>query len=359
MSASPFAGAVVSGDAPHLAAIGHEFSALAHAASTIGHTVSNHRQELTKSWQSHAEELPHLQMDAAASQLHTAHHNLGQAAGILHRHARALAGAQADHAAASSTVTTMQSLTLANPLDPTLHQDLQRAQSKLQQASDAGQASRARIVHELNSLRPPTLAVTPHGRLDPGTALLLDSAVAHHKLSHSRAVKAGGRLGSMPAKDQVSVNRTLQGTASSGDANRIFGLLAAGKSAKQIEQKFGSARTAHAAGGGQVGAWIAAAMQVTGVPARWASPLRTLVMRESGGDPGNVNRSDSNAAAGHPSIGLAQVIQPTFDRYAARGHHQIRNPVDNVAAAINYIKATYGDISRVQQANPHLPPKGY
>jgi SLT domain-containing protein len=82
-------------------------------------------------------------------------------------------------------------------------------------------------------------------------------------------------------------------------------------------------------------------------------------MRESGGNPNNVNTTDSNAAKGTPSIGLAQVIQPTFNQYAVRGHNNIRNPVDNVAAAIKYIKAQYGNISNVQQANSKLPPKGY
>jgi SLT domain-containing protein len=37
----------------------------------------------------------------------------------------------------------------------------------------------------------------------------------------------------------------------------------------------------------------------------------------------------------------------------------ILDPVGNVAAAIRYIVARYGNITRVQQANASLPPKGY
>jgi SLT domain-containing protein len=35
------------------------------------------------------------------------------------------------------------------------------------------------------------------------------------------------------------------------------------------------------------------------------------------------------------------------------------DPVSNIAASINYIRRTYGDISQVQQANPNMPHMGY
>jgi SLT domain-containing protein len=54
-----------------------------------------------------------------------------------------------------------------------------------------------------------------------------------------------------------------------------------------------------------------------------------------------------------------QTIQPTFDAYKLPGHNDIRNPVDNAIASIRYIQKTYGDISKVQQANANMPPKGY
>lgn len=108
------------------------------------------------------------------------------------------------------------------------------------------------------------------------------------------------------------------------------------------------------------GTWIRLAIHETGAPDYWYDGLYTIAQRESALNPNAVNGWDSNAAAGVPSKGLMQVIDPTF-----RAHHQpgtswdILEPVANVSAAINYIKARYGDISRVQQANPNLPPKGY
>ena len=72
------------------------------------------------------------------------------------------------------------------------------------------------------------------------------------------------------------------------------------------------------------------------------SKILSTIQRESNGDPNIQNNWDSNAAAGHPSIGLMQTIQPTFDAYAHSGHHNIRNGYDNLLAAINYIKHRYG-----------------
>lgn len=111
---------------------------------------------------------------------------------------------------------------------------------------------------------------------------------------------------------------------------------------------------------GGLGSWIAQAIAATGVPSWWAPLLAVLVGRESGGNPNAINRTDSNALAGHPSQGLAQVIPGTFAAYHQPGTSgNILDPVANLAAAINYIKARYGSILSVQQANAALPPKGY
>ena len=70
-------------------------------------------------------------------------------------------------------------------------------------------------------------------------------------------------------------------------------------------------------------------------------------MNESSGDPNAENGWDSNAAAGTPSIGLMQVIQPTFDAYALSGYDDIWNPVDNIIAAAIYAQDTYGGLDVV------------
>lgn len=73
-------------------------------------------------------------------------------------------------------------------------------------------------------------------------------------------------------------------------------------------------------------------------------------MHESAGDPSAVNRSDSNARAGNPSIGLMQTTQTTFDEFALPGYGDIYNPVDNIIAAVRYADAAYGSLEDVVAA---------
>jgi hypothetical protein len=72
-----------------------------------------------------------------------------------------------------------------------------------------------------------------------------------------------------------------------------------------------------------------------------------VVKHESGANPHAYNGWDSNAAAGHPSEGIAQVIDPTFRAYALPGHHRIWNPVDNMIAAFRYAISRYGSMDNI------------
>ena len=99
--------------------------------------------------------------------------------------------------------------------------------------------------------------------------------------------------------------------------------------------------------GGSVERWrshVERALKANGIeptPFRVSKILQTI-KRESNGDPNAINNWDSNAMAGHPSIGLMQTIGPTFEAYKHAGHDNIRNGYDNLLAAINYIKHRYG-----------------
>lgn len=98
---------------------------------------------------------------------------------------------------------------------------------------------------------------------------------------------------------------------------------------------------------GNVASWIAQAMALTHVPSNWATDLGVIAMHESGGSATAVNRTDSNALAGHPSQGLFQTIPSTFAAHMLPGHTNILNPVDNAASAIEYIIGRYGDVFHV------------
>ncbi|WP_225732404.1 MULTISPECIES: transglycosylase SLT domain-containing protein [unclassified Nocardia] len=75
--------------------------------------------------------------------------------------------------------------------------------------------------------------------------------------------------------------------------------------------------------------------------------LALIIEKESGGNPQIVNQWDSNWVAGHPSKGLMQTIDSTFNAYKAPGHDDIYNPVDNIIAGTRYAIATYGSLKNV------------
>lgn len=66
--------------------------------------------------------------------------------------------------------------------------------------------------------------------------------------------------------------------------------------------------------------------------------------QESGGNPTAINNWDSNAAAGTPSKGLMQVIDPTFAAHKDPGYDDIWDPESNIRASMNYAVATYGSL---------------
>lgn len=78
-----------------------------------------------------------------------------------------------------------------------------------------------------------------------------------------------------------------------------------------------------------------------------AAIIALIIERESGGNPNAINLWDSNAAAGIPSKGLMQTIDPTFNSYALPGHTDIWNPVDNIIAGTRYAIERYGSLSNV------------
>ncbi|MEU6511486.1 LysM peptidoglycan-binding domain-containing protein [Streptomyces sp. NPDC046942] len=99
--------------------------------------------------------------------------------------------------------------------------------------------------------------------------------------------------------------------------------------------------------------WIRHALAImaqNGIPGTYNGIHRNII-RESSGNPNAVNNWDSNAAAGHPSIGLLQVIQPTFNAYHVPGtSSNIYDPVANITAACNYAYHRYGSIDNVNSA---------
>ncbi|WP_406448666.1 transglycosylase SLT domain-containing protein [Streptomyces sp. NBC_00876] len=99
--------------------------------------------------------------------------------------------------------------------------------------------------------------------------------------------------------------------------------------------------------------WISEAlsiMRANGIPGSYDG-LHRNIMRESTGNPNAMNGWDVNAQNGTPSIGLLQVIQPTFNAYHVSGTpSNIYDPVANITAAANYAADKYGSIDNVNSA---------
>ncbi|GAA2210614.1 transglycosylase SLT domain-containing protein [Nonomuraea monospora] len=117
---------------------------------------------------------------------------------------------------------------------------------------------------------------------------------------------------------------------------------------------YGSSGLPPAGGGpaptGRLKEWIDEAIGIlkdAGYPVEKMNPndIYMIIQHESGGNPNAINLWDSNASAGHPSKGLMQTIDPTFDAYSLGG--SIYDPVSNIVAGVRYAIERYGSVSAV------------
>lgn len=79
----------------------------------------------------------------------------------------------------------------------------------------------------------------------------------------------------------------------------------------------------------------AAAKMKVSVSAGDISHILTVVQHESNGNARAINNWDINAQEGHPSKGVLQFIDGTFNKYAVKGHHDIWKPFDQILAMFN------------------------
>ncbi|MFI8084361.1 transglycosylase SLT domain-containing protein [Kitasatospora sp. NPDC086009] len=121
----------------------------------------------------------------------------------------------------------------------------------------------------------------------------------------------------------------------------------------------GSSSTPAGNGGAGVQQWapiVLQALTMLGQPASWLDTVLRRMNQESGGNPNIVNNWDTNAAAGTPSVGLMQVIGPTFRAYADQfrdvgpfSFGTSTNPLANVYAGLNYAVHRYGSLSALNR----------
>jgi SLT domain-containing protein/cell wall-associated NlpC family hydrolase len=154
----------------------------------------------------------------------------------------------------------------------------------------------------------------------------------------------GGDVGSYGSVEEVDA--IAAGIASVGAANVGSGVGAGqgGSSSKSTDNGSvpGSMPT------GNLKGWIKSALGILHQDtASNEKYVNTMAMHESGGNPHAQNNWDSNAKAGHPSKGILQTIDSTFNAYSLAGHKNIWNPVDNIIAGVRYADSRYGSLAKV------------
>lgn len=94
---------------------------------------------------------------------------------------------------------------------------------------------------------------------------------------------------------------------------------------------------------------FASILTALGKPSSWLEPGLTQMEFESGGDQYAVNDNDSDGQGGTQTVyGLMQELEETYNRYrSAQYGGGIFNGASNIAAAINYTSARYGDATTV------------
>lgn len=107
------------------------------------------------------------------------------------------------------------------------------------------------------------------------------------------------------------------------------------------------------AGSANYAADIASVLKSMGLPLSLVGNWLSQIQTESGGNLAAVNLTDSNAAAGHPSVGLLQLIPGTFAAFAGPyrntpplvnfgGGTVSENAMAQIYAAIHYAASAYG-----------------
>lgn len=237
---------------------------------------------------------------------------------------------------------------------------------KLRQAAGAFDQFRSHVVAALDGIHVapvnvPIGVVLPGGKHIPGFA----SGTTGAARGWAMVGEKGPELAYFHGGEHVLSNRQTRkvlGYASGTGfgVNPMFPSVAAIASgiasvAHVIGEKMAGAFARHILGGGvsgSVSSYAGLVLQVLGMLGQPSSDLGVVLRQmttESGGNPWIVNRSDSNWFAGHPSVGLMQVIAGTFAKYAGpfrrTGPFEYGvsvNPLANIFAGLNYATHAYG-----------------
>jgi Transglycosylase SLT domain len=189
------------------------------------------------------------------------------------------------------------------------------------------------------------------GLLMPGEVVVPAGMVRAGAVDHLRGRLPGFAAGGMVGGGGLSVQPMFASVpVMAAAALKVIAHLA--------QQNIGSLLGAGTAGSG-VARWdpvILTALRLLGQSPAWLGVVERRMAQESGGNPTVVNKWDSNWLAGTPSVGLMQVIGPTFAAYAGpfRGvgpflYGTSVNPLANTYAGLNYALHRYGSLAALSR----------
>ncbi|MBK3581132.1 transglycosylase SLT domain-containing protein [Streptomyces sp. MBT65] len=169
----------------------------------------------------------------------------------------------------------------------------------------------------------------------------------------TEAIQAKADAKAKAAKDRADAAAKKKAAAEAAAKKKAEAARKAKKAASRSAERPKIQPVAATTYANNLNGWInhaLAIMKQKGIPGSY-NGLYKNIMRESSGNPSAVNGWDVNAVNGTPSIGLLQVIQPTFNAYHVSGTSMsIYDPVANITAAANYAADRYGSIDNVNSA---------
>jgi SLT domain-containing protein len=186
--------------------------------------------------------------------------------------------------------------------------------------------------------------------LMPGEVVVPAHMVASGAVDHLRGQLPGFAAGGIVP----SYSGALKGLQPWADANQRATVAALTSDIASVMARQFSASLAGYLGPGSASyaADIATVLSAMGLPLSLVPNWERQIQTESGGNLRAVNLTDSNAAAGHPSVGLLQLIPGTFAAYAGPylrtpplvnygGGFVSLDPMAQIYAGIHYADARY------------------
>ncbi|MCX4763259.1 transglycosylase SLT domain-containing protein [Streptomyces sp. NBC_01275] len=165
------------------------------------------------------------------------------------------------------------------------------------------------------------------------------------------AIQAGVKHVVNPLINQIPGKSGFTGILKSSAHSMVDSLIGAGKKGDKLATP--KVKYNPSAGVEQWRPVVLQALREVNQSAGLANSTLRRMQQESGGNPNIVNKWDSNWQAGHPSVGLMQVIGPTFRAYAGKYKNKgpflygtSVDPMANVFSSMRYALGAYGSLSR-------------